>query len=106
MSSKPIITPEFLESLVARIEWHLFDGTRTIACALTLGNGFSVIGLAHALPTTEFNPRIGSDLAKADAFRKLAEIVGFVVADSTVDFRVTEFINQHAVNALKEHKDG
>lgn len=70
MSSKP-------DSVVERIEYHRFNGTNTVACALILNNGFVVVGLAHCLNGAEFDPKLGMQYSREDADRKVCELLAF-----------------------------
>jgi hypothetical protein len=74
-----VITPEVMEDVIARTEYHLFERTTTMACALTLSNGFTVVGLSASVPTTGFNPTLGMKYSHDDAMRKLGEYLAMLV---------------------------
>lgn len=74
------LSNEDIQRHIARVELHLFQGTRTIACALTTQAGFTVVGLAHCLEPADFNLQIGANEARLDAERKLAEALGAAIA--------------------------
>lgn len=82
------ITPETLEKRIVKEDYHHFDGTNTIVCALTLNNDFVVVGKASCLSSTEFNPEIGKVKAREDAIRQLWELVGFGVKE--LDFHLSK----------------
>lgn len=62
---------------VARIVYHKLEGTNSVVCGLVLNNGHVVIGESHCAPGTEFNPQLGMEFSRADAERKLGELVVF-----------------------------
>ena len=77
----PVLTREVSEDVVRSVEYHLFEGTTTMACALKLHNGFVVVGLSASVPTTPFNPQVGMAEARKDADRKLNEALALLVYD-------------------------
>lgn len=83
MSSSQLMDRGFLNSLVARTEYHLYDGTHVISCALTLGNGFVVVGQASCGKLTQFDPNVGMQISHANAMEKVAELVGFMTYELT-----------------------
>lgn len=99
-----VVTDDLLNDMVKCVEFHRFQGTDTIACAMTLDSGFVVMGVSNPLPTTEFDPIKGMEYARAEALNKLAEIAGFAVYEV---LGATPVINlaHRAVNALKESEN-
>jgi hypothetical protein len=80
----PVLTPAVVEDLISGVEFHLFQGTTTMACALKLRSGFVVVGLSASVPTTQFDPQVGMQCARADAERKLYEHLSLLVYDGVV----------------------
>lgn len=61
--------------------YHVFPETTLTVCALTLKNGFTVIGDSAALDLDRFDPEIGCRVAKAKAREKLWPLLAFRVRD-------------------------
>lgn len=100
----PVITPEVLEDVIARTEYHLFLHTTTMACAVTLSNGFTVVGLSASVPTTEFNPALGMKYAHDDAMRKLSEHLAMMVYEGVAgpSHQINRVLGAQ-LNVLKEN---
>lgn len=96
-----LITPELLEFMVKSVEYYKFDNDTTMACALKLINGFTVVGLSSCIPTTVFDGHIGQRYARQDAENKLAELVGFMACDILANHPARQAIDV-AIQALKE----
>ena len=101
----PVVTPDLLESLIERTEYHKFQGTTTVACALTLINGATLTGMAQCAPTTVFDGNAGMHYSREDALNQLAQLAGILVWDAVNGNVVAARVGQ-AVLALKEHKNG
>jgi len=103
----PVITAAVLEDVVASTEYHLFQGTNTMACALTLGNGFVVVGLSACVPTTQFDPNLGMKYAHDDAQRKLADYLALMVYEGVnPEVRHINRVITAQLNSLKETDNG
>lgn len=103
----PVLTEELFNKVVATVEYHLFDGTTTVACTLKLRNGFAVVGYAASLPTGSFVPELGMQCSMQDAKKKLGEAMSLLVYDLVCpeQFQIAKDIQQ-VLNALKESANG
>lgn len=103
----PVLTEELFNKVVATVEYHLFDGTTTVACALKLRNGFTITGYAASMPTGRFVPELGMQYSMEDAKKKLGEAMSLLVYDLCCpeQFRVASDV-QSILNALKESANG
>lgn len=77
----PRVTPSDITAAIASADWHRFPGTTMIVCAITLVNGFMVIG--HSRPTSDaiFDEQTGRDLAYSAAREKIWSYLGFALRD-------------------------
>lgn len=73
-----MLTPQYLESLIVKEQYHLFDETNVTVCCLTLQNGFSVVGESACLPTTDFKEDVGREVARENAFDQLWKLEGYL----------------------------
>ena len=101
----PVVTQGLVESMVHAVEYHKFQDTNVIMCALKLTNGFTVTGMSACLPTTEFDPNAGMAYAREQAEGKLREMLGFMVYD-LITTRAATIAVASALNALKESVHG
>jgi hypothetical protein len=99
MSFKP-------EDFVERIEYHLYQDTRMMGCALTMKNGFVVHGYAACTHLVKFDPQVGMKLSREDAMRKTEEIIGFLVFEAeAADNRKLLPMIKDFITVLKENKN-
>jgi hypothetical protein len=73
----PRITTDALLALIVNEQYHHFDGTTVMVCALTLANGFTVVGTAASASVDNFDGEIGRKVAKADAINKIWPLEGY-----------------------------
>lgn len=75
----PRITLAHIESLVVRQEYHQFLLTTAIVCALTLKNGFVVVGESACASPENFDSEIGCKIARQKALDKVWELEGYLL---------------------------
>ena len=75
------VTERMVEDQIDICQFHHFPGTRTIACCITLRNGFTVVGVASCVHAENFRPDIGERLAREDAVSKVWEFCGYKLRD-------------------------
>jgi hypothetical protein len=63
------LSPGLMERLIRRTEYHMFSGGLTV-CALTMRNGFVIIGKSAPLDPDHGDELLGQALARADAVRQ------------------------------------
>lgn len=77
MSEIISLDEEKLESLVERIYYHRVPGTTVIICAITLKNGFTVVGDSACIDPENFDHSIGEQVAYNNAFEKIWQLEGY-----------------------------
>lgn len=77
----PRITPDMLDAEVVREDYHVFAASCLTVCALTLRNGFTVIGESACASPENFDAAIGQKIARANAREKLWPLLGFRLRD-------------------------
>jgi hypothetical protein len=77
----PRVTPLDIDGRIVREQYYVFPGTTMTVCALTLVNGFVVIGSSAAASPENFDQQIGRDIAKAEARDKIRELEGYLLRD-------------------------
>lgn len=78
----PRVTPADLEAEIVATQFHVFPGTMVTVCALTLRNGFNVVGESACASPENFNQEIGERIARENAKQKIWPLLGFRLRDS------------------------
>ncbi|PKR55416.1 Gp49 family protein [Thalassospira marina] len=73
----PRITPDMIDECVMTEAYHVFPGTTLTVCALTLRNGFQVVGESACASPENFNPEIGRKIARENARNKIWALEGY-----------------------------
>jgi hypothetical protein len=75
----PRITPDHIDAQIKSEAYYVFPGTTLTVCALTLANGFIVTGESAAASPENFDPVIGSTIARKNAREKIWALEGYVL---------------------------
>jgi len=75
------VTPEYIQSRIARKDFTVLPGTTVTICSITLDNGYSVRGESACVDPANFNAAIGQHYAEAQAQEKLWPLFGFLLAE-------------------------
>lgn len=76
----PRVTPADIDAAIehaTQVYYHFIPNTTTTICAVTLSNGFVVIGKSAAVSDENFDADIGMQVALDDVKEKLWELLGF-----------------------------
>ena len=83
------VTEEGIKAKISKVEYfQLPDSTVTI-CSITLNNGFSVRGESACVDPTIFDKDLGEKFAYKDAFDKIWQIEGYLLAEQLYTQRIT-----------------
>jgi hypothetical protein len=75
----PRLTPENIDEQIVGEAFHVFPGTTLTVCALTLRNGFQVVGESAAASPSNFNEEIGRTVARENARRQIWKLEGYLL---------------------------
>jgi len=73
----PRLTPSHIDAVIVHEQYMVFDGTTVTVCALTLENGFVVVGESAAASPANFDAEIGKKIAKENARNKIWALEGY-----------------------------
>ena len=73
----PRLTPQHIDDTIKSEAYYVFPGTTMTVCALTLRNGFQVIGESAAASPENFNEEIGRKIARDNARNKIWALEGY-----------------------------
>lgn len=75
----PRLTPDKIDAVIKAEAYHVFPGTTMTVCALTLRNGFQVVGESAAASPENFNEEIGRKIARDNARNKVWALEGYLL---------------------------
>lgn len=75
----PRLNPQHIDSVIASEQYHVFPNTTMTVCALTLKNGFIVIGESAAASPENFDAEIGRKIARENARNKIWALEGYLL---------------------------
>ena len=77
----PRLTPEKIDGAIVAEDYHVFSGTTLTVCALTLRNGYVVIGESAAASPANFNEELGRKIARDNARNKIWALEGYLLRE-------------------------
>ncbi len=75
------VTPADLDRQVAKIQYHIFDGSQLTVCCITMTNGFTVTGESACASPENFDQEIGERVAFDNAKQKMWPLLGYALKD-------------------------
>jgi hypothetical protein len=78
----PRITPEQIDAKIKAEDYHVFAGSQTTVCCLTLANGFTVTGESACASPENFNEELGRKIARGHARDKIWALEGYLLKES------------------------
>lgn len=75
----PRLTPQHIDDQIIAENYHVFPGTTLTVCALTLRNGFQVVGESAAASPENFDEKIGRKIAHDNARNKIWALEGYLL---------------------------
>ncbi|MGY3535430.1 Gp49 family protein [Bradyrhizobium sp. USDA 4452] len=75
----PRLTPAQIDETIVGEAFHVFPGTTMTVCALTLRNGFIVLGESAAASPENFDAAIGRRIARDNARNKIWALEGYLL---------------------------
>ena len=77
----PRITPEKIEEVIEKDEYHVFPESQLTVCCLTLKNGFTVTGESACASPENFNKELGERIAYDKAKSKIWMLEGYLLKE-------------------------
>ncbi len=88
----PRVTPAGLDAKIKAHAYYRFPGTTVTVCALTLANGYTVVGHSAAASPENFDAGLGRSIAYEDARNRIWALEGYLLREQL-----------HASQALPDH---
>jgi hypothetical protein len=77
----PHLTPASIEAVVRHEQYIRVPDTTVTVCALTLANGYVVIGKSAAASPENYNEKIGQRVAREDALSQIWALEGYLLRE-------------------------
>lgn len=77
LNTPDTISQAHIQDAVKCKEYHLFQGTRHIACCVTMTCGYTVVGESACADPEKFDLQLGQHYALVDAERKVGELLAY-----------------------------
>lgn len=78
-ATAPRLTPNYIDSLIQTVRYHVFPGTTTTVCCIELPNGHTVTGDSACASPENFNAQVGREIAYRNARAKIWEVEGYLL---------------------------
>ena len=75
----PRLNPAHIDAQIAAEAFHVFPGTVLTVCALTLQNGFMVVGKSAPASAANFDAELGRKIARDDARNQIWALEGYLL---------------------------
>lgn len=75
----PRLSPAHIDEQIVKEDYHVFSGTTLTVCALTLKNGFHVVGESAAASPANFDAELGRKIARDNARNKIWALEGYLL---------------------------
>jgi len=75
------VTKDSIQAKITDTSYMVFPNTTVTLCNITLKNGFSVRGESACVDPRNFNMEIGQEIAQREAFAKLWQLEGYLLAE-------------------------
>jgi hypothetical protein len=81
----PRVTPQMVDSVISREDFHVFPGSQLTVCCLTLRNGFTVTGESACASPENFDKDLGEKIAREKAKDKIWALEGYLLKQKLYD---------------------
>lgn len=75
----PRLNPAHIDAQILAEQFYVFPGTTLTVCALTLQNGFHVVGESAAASPENFDQEIGRKISRDNARSKIWALEGYLL---------------------------
>jgi hypothetical protein len=82
--TSPRITPDMIDDCIKHEQYHVFPDTTLTVCALTLKNGYQVVGESACVTSKNFDAGIGRKIARENARGKIWALEGYLLRSQVV----------------------
>lgn len=73
------VTPDRIDSVIVKEQYYVFPDTTLTVCALTLLNGFHVVGESACASPANFDAELDRRIARSNAREKIWALEGYLL---------------------------
>jgi len=73
------VTPAEIDAQIAGVAYYVFPGTTLTVCAITLQNGFQVVGHSACADPSNFDEELGRHIARRNAREQIWALEGYLL---------------------------
>lgn len=77
----PVISPEAVDAMIDRADYHHVEGTGTMVCTLILKNGFTVTDIAACVDVRNFKEEMAKKISYSKARDRVFHFLAFAYCD-------------------------
>jgi len=77
----PRLSPDKIDSVIAKADYYVFPDSMLTVCCLTLRNGFNVTGESACVSPANFNEELGRKIAYGHARDKIWALEGYALKE-------------------------
>lgn len=77
----PRLTPQMIDAAILTEQYHVFPGATLTVCAMTLQNGFCVVGESASASPENFDASLGRRIARDNARNKIWALEGYLLRE-------------------------
>lgn len=77
----PRLTPDDIDRVIIKSQFHVFEGSQTTVCCITLKNGYTVIGESACVSPENFDVEIGRRIAFDNARQRIWALEGYLLKE-------------------------
>lgn len=81
----PRVTPSDVDAHIVSEQYHVFPGSTTTVCLLTLRNGFGVVGSSACAAGQNFDKEVGQVISRRAARELIWPLLGYALRNQLED---------------------
>lgn len=98
----PRLTPTLIDGKIRSTDYFVFPGTMLTVCAMTLANGFTVVGESACASPENFNKEIGEKISYENARQKIWALEGYLLRERLASSdKAGKLMSRSAANATQ-----
>lgn len=77
--TEPALRMADVVDTITKEQYHVFEGTTTTVCCLTLRNGFTAVGKSACIHSQDFDAELGRKYAKEEAIKQVFDLEAYML---------------------------
>jgi len=77
----PRLTPDDIDRVIVKSQFHVFEGSQLTVCCITLKNGYTVTGESACVSPENFDAEVGKRVSFDKARQKIWALEGYLLKE-------------------------